>query len=133
MLDLHKYTQKLYSLATAKSRGFCGRAVRSLIGHVEPRLWACASARDMYEVIASSPYFKRVENPGVGTISCIPDNGKNPYGHISICTAKGWVSDFRQKSSNPYVAKPREYLFDLSDLGKEKLKQVSLSKVTYKT
>ncbi len=92
--------------AHSRSRGLCAKYVRKALQSAGYKFKPNPSA---YQYASRGTLrkagFTRISNrskPRVGDVVVVNRSRRHPHGHISIFDGRNWVSDFRQKKSNPY-------------------------------
>ncbi len=98
--------------AHARSKGLCAKYVRKALQSAGYKFTPNPSA---YQYATRGTLrkagFTKISNhskPQVGDVVVVNRSRAHPHGHISIYDGRNWVSDFRQKKSNPY-SRPYPY------------------------
>jgi hypothetical protein len=87
---------------TSKAGGNCARAVRTAIeAGTGVKLQRVQSAKDYGNSLVKAGYQPVSGQPRIGDVAIYQAIPNHPDGHMQIYTAKGWVSDFKQRDQYP--------------------------------
>lgn len=104
--DLDKICAYAYSQAKEKSQSKCALYVRKALQQGDNKKQIAGGLGDASEWGKTLPKVGWVSvgnsQPRKGDIAHIPPNQYSKIGHVCIYTGSQWVSDFKQKSLNPY-------------------------------